>query len=210
MSLTILKAILVCGIIGHAINMYCDRLLSIFPNGVIKFSNFDDLKDSKKMAKLMDGVSEKIPMRSAILGAFAIFLEVLGYYALTAYMYEHSKVCGIIMFLCTTLFATIGTAHHVKCGLAEYAFIKLGRDEKAHAFMLDLNNSAPITKTCFVFYLAYIVTLIVAILTGVATFPLWAVIFTILPIVTVMWPLGIIGTMHIAAMISFAAWIFLL
>lgn len=35
MSLTILKAILVCGIIGHAINMYCDRLLSIFPNGVI-------------------------------------------------------------------------------------------------------------------------------------------------------------------------------
>lgn len=54
------------------------------------------------MAKLMDGVSEKIPMRSAILGAFAIFFEVLGYYALTAYMYEHSKVCGIIMFLCTT------------------------------------------------------------------------------------------------------------
>ncbi len=35
MSLTILKAILVCGIIGHAINMYCDRLLSIFPNGIV-------------------------------------------------------------------------------------------------------------------------------------------------------------------------------
>lgn len=99
MSLTILKAILVCGIIGHAINMYCDRLLSIFPNGVIKFSNFDDLKDSKKMAKLMDGVSEKIPMRSAILGAFAIFLEVLGYYALTAYMYEHSNHQDLLCLL---------------------------------------------------------------------------------------------------------------
>ena len=33
MSLTIMKIMLVLGIIGHALNMYCDRILSIFPNG---------------------------------------------------------------------------------------------------------------------------------------------------------------------------------
>ena len=33
MSSTILKLMLLLGIIGHACNMYCDRILSIFPNG---------------------------------------------------------------------------------------------------------------------------------------------------------------------------------
>lgn len=67
MSSTILKLMLLLGIIGHTCNMYCDRILSIFPNGQLKLENFKDLTNEKKMAHLLEGVSPKIPMRSAIL-----------------------------------------------------------------------------------------------------------------------------------------------
>lgn len=43
MSLNVLKLMLVMGMIGHAINMYCDRILSIFPNGTIRFQNIKDI-----------------------------------------------------------------------------------------------------------------------------------------------------------------------
>ena len=33
--MNILYILLALGIIGHAINMYCDRILSIFPNGTL-------------------------------------------------------------------------------------------------------------------------------------------------------------------------------
>ena len=48
MSSTILKLMLLLGIIGHACNMYCDRILSIFPNGQLKLENFKDLTNEKK------------------------------------------------------------------------------------------------------------------------------------------------------------------
>ncbi len=48
MSSTILKLLLLLGIIGHACNMYCDRILSIFPNGQLKLENFKDLNNEKK------------------------------------------------------------------------------------------------------------------------------------------------------------------
>ena len=61
MSSTILKLMLLLGIIGHTCNMYCDRILSIFPNGQLKLENFKDLTNEKKMAHLLEGVSPKIP-----------------------------------------------------------------------------------------------------------------------------------------------------
>ena len=39
MSLTVMKLMLVLGIIGHALNMYCDRILSVFPNGTLKLED---------------------------------------------------------------------------------------------------------------------------------------------------------------------------
>ena len=41
-------------------------------------------------------------------------------------------------------------------------------------------------------------------------FPVWSVIFTILPVAILLFPLKIIGTLHIAAMVSMFAWIFLI
>ena len=153
MSSTVLKLMLLLGIIGHACNMYCDRILSIFPNGQLKLENFKDLTNEEKMAHLLEGVSPKTPMRSAILGAFSLFLQFLGYFSLSAYIYGHSRLYGAILF---------------------------------------------------------VITLIVAIVTGIAAFPLWAVIFTILPIFILLFPFRIIGTLHIAAMASMLVWLILI
>lgn len=48
MNPIILKIMLALGIIGHAINLYCDYILSVFPNGKLMMSNIKDLNDSKK------------------------------------------------------------------------------------------------------------------------------------------------------------------
>ena len=210
MSSSILKLMLLLGIIGHACNMYCDRILSIFPNGQLKLENFKDLTNEEKMAHLLEGVSPKIPMRSAILGAFSLFLQFLGYFSLSAYIYGHSRLYGSILFVSIAFFIVICTAHHVKYALTEYVFLKLGRDTKAHGLMLDLLNSAPITKSCYIVYFLFVITLIVAIVTGIAAFPLWAVIFTILPIFILLFPFRIIGTLHIAAMASMLVWLILI
>ena len=201
---------LVLGIIGHALNMYCDRILSIFPNGKLTLDSIKSIEDDGKMKKLMEGVSATIPLRSAFLGAFALFFEFLGYFALIMYMYGQSKIYGVLMFVAVSFFIVIGTAHHVKTALVEYVFIKLDRDARAQKLMLDLFNSAPVTRLCFVGYLAFVVILIISIVTGAAGFPIWAVIFTVLPIFIILFPFRIIGTLHIAAMVSMLAWMFLI
>lgn len=210
MSFSILKIMLALGIIGHALNMYCDRILSVFPNGMLKLEDLKDIGDGGKMAKLMDGVSDKVPMRSAILGAFALMLEFMGYYSVTAYIYGYSKLLGTILFVAIVLFITIGIAHHVKYGLAEWVFLKLGRDDRAKLLMIDLYNSAPVTKICYAGYIIFIIVLIFAIVSGVTAFPTWAVIFTILPVFIVLAPFRIIGTLHISAMVSMLAWMILM
>lgn len=210
MNLTVLRIMLASGIAGHALNMYCDRLLSVFPNGMLKLEDLKDIGNEWKMAKLLEGVSADVPMRSAILGAFSLLLQFFGYFSITAYIYGQSVWYGSILFVSIALFLIIGTAHHVKYGLVEYVFIKLGRDNRAKALMLDLYNSAPITRICYAGYLVFIFTLIAAIISGTAALPLWAALFTILPVFLILAPFRIIGTLHIAAMISMLAWIFLL
>ena len=208
--MTALKLMLIAGIIGHAINMYCDRILSIFPNGTLKLANVKKLQEDGFAAKLMEGVSPDVPMRSGVLGVFSIVLEFCGYAALAAYAYEHAKVFGVIMFFGTTFSCIVSSAYHLKCALAEYLFLKYGRDERAKELMLDLMNSAPALRMCYLGLLTYLVTLAAAILTGAIGFPVWALLFTVLPIFLLMFPLQIIGTLHIAAMASMAVWMLLI
>mgnify|MGYP000798490030 FL=1 len=74
MTVTAIKIMFVLGILGHALNMYCDRILSIFPNGTIKFDNIAEIKKDGVLAKMMEGVSPEVPLRSAVLGVFALVL----------------------------------------------------------------------------------------------------------------------------------------
>ena len=36
MTILIIRIMFALGVVGYAVNMYCDRILSIFPNGTIK------------------------------------------------------------------------------------------------------------------------------------------------------------------------------
>lgn len=208
--MSLFKIMLLAGILGHGINLYCDRILSIFPNGTLKLVNVRRLGEGDFAAKLMEGVSPRIPLRSGVLGVFAIVLEFFGYAALAMYTYQFSKVLGAVMFVSTTFSCIVSSAYHLKCGLAEYVFMKYGRDERAKEQMLDLMNCGPALRTFYLGLLLYLVTLIVAIVTGVIGFPIWAVLFTILPIFILMFPLQIIGTMHFAAMASMLVWMLLI
>ena len=210
MSLGIMKIMLFMGITGHAINMYCDRILSIFPNGTLNFGNIKDIGKGDMAARLMEGVSEKIPMRSAVLGVFALVLEFFSYFALAVYTFERSQILGGVMFVTITFSCIVGAAYHVKCGLAEYVFLQLGRDRTAKDMMLDLLNNAAVLQLSGVGLVVYIVALIIAIATGIIGFPLWALLFTIVPFVLLLSPFKIVGTMHIAAIVSMLGWIFLL
>ena len=49
--MNILYILLALGIVGHAINMYCDRILSIFPNGTIKFDNIKEIEKDGVLAE---------------------------------------------------------------------------------------------------------------------------------------------------------------
>ena len=186
--MNILCILLALGIIGHAINMYCDRILSIFPNGTLKLVNYSKLKEGDYAAKLLEGVSPSVPMRSGVLGVFAIVLEFCGYAALAAYAYQKAPVYGAILFVGMTFACIVSSAYHLKCGLAEYMSLSL----------------------CSLGMITFYITLMVAIITGAIGFPIWALVFTILPIFIVMFPLQIVGMLHIAAMVSMLGWMFLI
>lgn len=198
---------LALGIVGHAVNMYCDRTLSVFPKGKITLSTMKDADMGEKLAELLEGVSEKIPMRAAIMGAFALMMEEFGYLAISAYVYGQAPVYGMVLAAMTLVYIVIGTAHHVRYGLVEWVYIKMGGGPKAKDVMMDMYNSAQVTKVVYAAYLVFIVTLIVAILTGAAGLPAWMAVFTVLPVFIVLAPFRILGTLHIAAMITMLAWL---
>lgn len=206
----VFRLMLFAGILGHAINMYCDRILSIFPNGTLKLANIQKLREDNFAAKLMECVSPSVPLRSGVLGVFSIVLEFCGYAALAAYTYQRAAVFGAVMFAGTTFSCIVSSAYHLKCGLAEYVFLKYGRDERAKELMLDLMDCGPALRSCYLGLLTYLITLMAAILTGAIGFPLWALLFTVLPIFLLMFPLQIVGTLHIAAMVSMLVWCLLL
>lgn len=104
MTVTIIRIMIALGIVGHAINMYCDRILSVFPNGTIKFNNFKEIGKDGVLADIMRGVSPDVPMRSAVLGAFSLVLQFLSYCGLSVYTYEQSPILGAIMFVMCAFF----------------------------------------------------------------------------------------------------------
>lgn len=208
--MTALKFMIALGILGHGINMYCDRILSIFPKGKLMMKNIQKIRKGDYAAKLMEGVSPSIPLRSGVLGIFAIVLEFFGYAALAAYGYQQARWLGVLLLVETTYSCIVSSAYHIKCGLAEYVFLKYDRTEKARDIMLDLMDSGAVLRTCFVAYVAYLITLIVAIVTGVIGFPIWAVVFTVLPLFILLYPFQIIGTVHLSAMISMFVWLLLI
>ena len=210
MNVAILNIMLGLGTIGHGLNMYCDRRLSIFPNGQIDYTNFKDLFIGDTAAKLMEGISEKVPMFASVAGVFAIILEMLGYASLGFYIYAHNKVPGMIALFCVAVYGAVGSAYHAKEGFAEFLFIKMGRDDRAKEALIALHQAAPILRVCSFGLIEIIIVYSIAVISGSIRFPLWSLLFTVLPVVIVIFPFKIIGSLHIGAMVSMLGWLLLM
>ena len=205
----ILKIGLVLGMIGHAVNLWCDRALSITPNGKITLATMKEIDNPEGMAKLYEGVDASIPMKSAVFGVMSLVLEFFGYFSIAYFVWTFSEVFGIILYAGSIVFAILGSGHHMKYALGVWVFIKGGRDGKAYELLNGLYHGGNATKLAYFGYIIYVVTLIVSICLQVCGLPLWSLVFTVLPIFIALIPFKIIGTLHISAMITFLGWIFL-
>lgn len=210
MNTTLMAIILVIGMIGHAINLWCDRALSIFPSGRITFASMNDVNDPVKLAQIVKGADPERAFKSAMYGAAAVFMHFLGYAAIAAYVYSYQQALGLALFFCAALFAVLGAGHHVKYALGLWMFLRGGCDRKSHQLLTEIMNKLPVTKAAYFGYILYVILLIVTIAIGVTPLPLWALIFTVLPIFLVMVPFKIIGTMHFSAIITFVGWLFMI
>lgn len=207
MEIWLLEIMLALGIAGHAINRWCDYVLAVYPNGKITIDTMNDVNDESKMAHLMKGTDPDLPFKSAMYGVVSLFMEFLGYTAIALYISEYHRIFGGILFLCAALFAILGSGHHVKYALGVWMFIKGGCSKTSYQHLNELYNKIPVTKAAYIGYVLFVVTLIAAIVSGVTPLPLWAVIFTVLPVFVAMIPFKIIGTLHFSAIITFAGWI---
>lgn len=210
MNTTVLIIMLALGIIGHAMNMWCDRVLSIYPNGRITLDTADVTKDEARLTQLMLGTNPDIPFKSGVYGVAAIFLHYLGYAAIAAYVYQYQQTLGAILFLAAAEFAVLGAGHHIKYALSAWVFIRTDCDHRGYQLFQEMYYGLPITRLCYVGYLLYIAVLIITIVMGVTPMPVWMVICTVLPIFIAMVPFKIIGTLHISAMVTFAVWLIMI
>lgn len=101
----ILKIGLVLGMIGHAVNLWCDRVLSVTPNGKITLATMKEIDNPEGMAQLYEGVDASVPMKSAIFGIMSLVLEFFGYFSIAYFVHSFSVVFGIILFVCGAVFA---------------------------------------------------------------------------------------------------------
>lgn len=52
MTILIIRIMFALGVVGYAVNMYYDRILSIFPNGTIKLDNIKEIEKEGVLAKM--------------------------------------------------------------------------------------------------------------------------------------------------------------
>lgn len=206
----ILKIGLVLGMIGHAVNLWCDRALSVTPNGKLTLATMKEIDNPKGMEKLYEGVDASVPMKSAVFGVMSLVLEFFGYFSIAHFVWNFSEFFGILLYAGSTVFAILGSGHHMKYALGVWMFIKGGRDERAYELLSGLYHGGNATKLAYFGYILYVVALMVSICMGVCGLPLWSLIFTVLPIFIALTPFKIIGTLHISAMVTFLGWIFLI
>ena len=126
MSVIWMSVCLVIGIIGHAINRWCDYVLAVYPNGKITIDTMNDVNDESKMAHLMKGTDPSTPFNFAILAVghyvkygLAVWMFVRSGYDHDAYqlfgeLYNKgsiTKVCymGYILFVVTLIISVVIT-----------------------------------------------------------------------------------------------------
>lgn len=133
MTQTALKLLLLLTFAGHAALWYCDKIITCLPGG--RFS-FKQLQDNRLLAATMGDTPPAQPMRSIMLGIFAMTAMLPGYLALSDWMRQFSETYAVLMAAGSILFFLPGIAHHVFCGAVEWAYLRMGKTAEARKHIL--------------------------------------------------------------------------
>ena len=94
MSVTLLKCLLLLACAAHLALLYCDRIITLLDGGRFDFRL---LNDNEKLSAVMGATPTERPLRSMVLGAFAMTAAMPAYLALGAWVLPQSPVCGALM-----------------------------------------------------------------------------------------------------------------
>lgn len=83
MSVTLLKCLLLLACAAHLALLYCDRIITLLDGGRFDFRL---LNDNEKLSAVMGATPTERPLRSMVLGAFAMTAAMPAYLALGAWV----------------------------------------------------------------------------------------------------------------------------
>ncbi len=196
-----MKLTLIIACLGHIICGITDCLLAYTPDGRFDFKK--DTSDSEKMKKLF----EKMPLRrielSMLDGVMALFMAAFGYIGLSRWAQEYSYISGKIMFISGMFFIVPITAHHVFCGAVEWFYIKLGRTDEALETVLCFFKRTAAAAAAYVGLLVFAGTLLVLVVSGKTSLPVWACVFNTLPLFVLLAPTKLPAKGNIAGAVMF-------
>ena len=196
-----MKLTLIIACLGHIICGITDCLLAYTPDGRFDFKK--DTSDSEKMKKLF----EKMPLRrielSMLGGVMALFMAAFGYIGLSRWAQEYSYISGKIMFISGLFFIVPITAHHVFCGAVEWFYIKLGRTDEALETVLCFFKRTAAAAAAYVGLLVFAGTLLVLVVLGKTSLPVWACVFNTLPLFVLLAPTKLPAKGNIAGAVMF-------
>lgn len=201
MMQTALKLLLLLTFAGHAALWYCDKIITCLPGG--RFS-FKQLQDNRLLAATMGDTPPAQPMRSIMLGIFAMTAMLPGYLALSDWMRQFSETYAVLMAAGSILFFLPGTAHHVFCGAVEWAYLRMGKTAEARKQILTFFRQTSATMyACYLGLLLFSVSFFLAVVSGATSLPRWACLCNTLPVVLLLAPFRIVGVGNAAGTIVF-------
>lgn len=144
------------------------------------------------------------PMRSIMLGIFAMTAMLPGYLALSDWMRQFSETYAVLMAAGSILFFLPGIAHHVFCGAVEWAYLRTGKTAEARKQILTFFRQTSATMyVCYLGLLLFSVSFFLAVVSGATSLPRWACLCNTLPVVLLLAPFRIVGVGNAAGTIVF-------
>ena len=196
-----MKIAMLAALIGHILCGVSDCLLSYSKSGRL---NLKEISDPDKMAEMFEDMPLSFPLASMLLGTAAITMFGFGYFALSDWMSFFSKTASKIMFISSVLFLIPIVTHHVFCGVVEWMYIRLGRTNAAREAVLEMQ--AKTISTMVVGYLGlltFMVTLLIMIVMGNTSLPVWACVFNTLVVMIILSPTKLPAKGNIAGAIMY-------
>ena len=193
--------ILLIAMIGHILCVYADRLLLCTPGGSFSFA---DMKDNERMVKLFGAKPEGEPLRSIVLGTFAMFMQFFGYLALGLWMRPYSAPWANLMIVGAAMIYTFGLAHHILGCAAEWVYIRSDHTEAGRKLTADFfGKTSAVMIGCYAGILLFSVAHFIPVVAGMTPLPAWACVFNLLPLFLVQAPFNIPGAGNIAGAVMY-------